>query len=207
MKTNKKTNKKDKSSKIDLKGVANFLFEVGILSKTPRSGLFFLGTGVQSVAEHTLRAVFIAYSLAKLAKVDVSKTIQMALFHDISEARISDLNYIHQKYVERHESKAIDDLVQTLPFGQDIFETLHAYEKRDTKEAMLVKDSDNLEWILTLKEQVDIGNERAMEWIEVAINRLKTEEGKNLAKEIMKTESTEWWFDKKSDWWVNRNKK
>lgn len=196
-----------KKENINLKGVANFLFEVGILSKTPRSGLFFLGTGEQSVAEHTLRVVFIAYSLAKLAKVDISKTIQMALFHDISEARMSDLNYIHQKYVERKESKAVDDLIQTLPFGEDVFNTIQSYEKRDTKEAILVKDADNLEWILTLKEQVDIGNERATDWIERSIQRLKTEEAKKLAKEIMKTESTEWWFDKKSDWWINRNKK
>jgi hypothetical protein len=36
---------------------------------------------------------------------------------------------------------------------------------------------------------------------------LKTDEGKSLAKEIMKTESTEWWFDKKNDWWINRGKK
>ena len=186
-----------KKENINLKGVANFLFEVGILSKTPRSGLFFLGTGEQSVAEHTLRVVFIAYSLAKLAKVDISKTIQMALFHDISEARMSDLNYIHQKYVERKESKAVDDLIQTLPFGEDVFNTIQSYEKRDTKEAVLVKDADNLEWILTLKEQVDIGNERAIDWIERSIQRLKTEEAKKLAKEIMKTESTEWWFDKK----------
>ena len=30
----------------DLKAVADFVYEVGILSKTPRSGLWFLGTGI-----------------------------------------------------------------------------------------------------------------------------------------------------------------
>lgn len=200
--------KKEKVKKNNLKGVANFLFEIGILSKTPRSGLFFLGTGAQSVSEHTLRVVFIAYSLAKLSNnIDTSKVIQMALFHDISEARISDLNYIHQKYVERLENKAVNDLISTLPFGNDIFEILEVYKRKDTKEALIVKDSDNLEWILTLKEQFDIGNTRSLDWIKIAIDRLKTDEGKSLAKEIMKTESTEWWFDKKSEWWINRGKK
>jgi putative hydrolase of HD superfamily len=56
-------------------------------------------------------------------------------------------------------------------------------------------------------EQFDIGNTRSLDWIKIAIDRLKTDEGKSLAKEIMKTESTEWWFDKKNDWWINRGKK
>ena len=50
----------------DLKPVINFLFEVGSLSKNPRSGFHILGTGHQSVAEHTNRAVFIGYALAML---------------------------------------------------------------------------------------------------------------------------------------------
>jgi len=32
--------------------IADFLFEVGMLSRTPRSGYQFLGSGRESVAEH-----------------------------------------------------------------------------------------------------------------------------------------------------------
>ena len=42
--------------------IANFLFEVGMLNKTPRSGYQFLGSGKESVAEHILRTVFVGYS-------------------------------------------------------------------------------------------------------------------------------------------------
>lgn len=198
---------KEKEEK-DLKGIANFLFEVGILSKTPRSGLHFLGTGEQSVSEHLYRVIIIGFILANLnKKADVSKVIEMCIFHDITEARISDLNYIHQKYVERKEHQAIKDLSESFVFGNKIKDILETYEKRDTIEAMLAKDADNLEWILTLKEQVDIGNDRALEWIEKALARLKTDEGKMVSLEIMKTDSNDWWFDKDSDWWINRGKK
>lgn len=200
-----------KTSKQDNKKVANFLFEVGILARTPRSGFHFLGTGNQTVAEHINRVCFIGYMLAMMdGKANLSKVLQMCLFHDISEARISDLNYIHQKYVERKESEAHKDIAASVPFGNNILSIIEEYEERKSRESILVKDADNLEWILALKEEVDTGNTRALSWIKPAILRLKTEEGKALAKEIMTTDSNDWWFDKKSQkskWWVDRKKK
>lgn len=95
----------------DIHRIVDFLYETGILAKTPRSGFFFLGSGEQSVAEHINRVCYIAYSLAKMnGTVDAGKVVQLALFHDISESRISDLNYVHQKYTERLEDKAHQDL-------------------------------------------------------------------------------------------------
>jgi putative hydrolase of HD superfamily len=192
-----------------MKDIANFLFEVGILSKTPRSGFHFLGTGNQSVSEHISRTVFIGYTLASLDKtVDALKVLKMCLLHDLAESRVSDLNYVHQKYVERKEDKAIEDLAKTLPFGDDIQVTLKEYEERKTKEAILAKDADNLDWIISLKEQFDIGNTRAKDWINSAIKRLKTDVAKEIAKEILLTSSDKWWFgDKEDEWWVSRGKK
>src|SRR3989344_3381361 len=181
------------------KDIANFLFEVGMLAKTPRSGFHFLGTGEQSVAEHINRVAFIGYILAHMdGTVDVLKVLKMSLFHDISETRISDLNHIHQKYVERREHSAVKDISDSIPFGQDIFHTLNEYEKRESKEAMIVKDADTLEWILALKEQVDTGNTRALEWMKDGIKRLKTPQGKELSLAIMDTNSNDWWFPENS---------
>ncbi|MBE9594109.1 MAG: HD domain-containing protein, partial [Proteobacteria bacterium] len=44
-----------------MRNIINFLFEIGILKKTPRSGYQFLGTGNESVAEHSFRVAVIAY--------------------------------------------------------------------------------------------------------------------------------------------------
>jgi len=199
--------KKAKITKED--GIVDFLFEAGMLAKTPRSGFFFLGSGSQSIAEHSNRVTYIGYALAQMAgDVDLSKVLQMCMFHDFAEARTSDLNYVHQKYVHSDEHKAMTDLVGTLHFGDKIFNIIKEYEERKTKESLLAKDSDILELILSLKEQYDIGNERANTWIPSAIKRLKTKEGKILGEKIIKTDSDRWWFNDKDDkWWVNRNKK
>ena len=69
-----KKQKAKTGSKADNKKIANFLFEVGILAKTPRSGFHFLGTGEQSVAEHINRVSYIGYILALMdGTVDISK--------------------------------------------------------------------------------------------------------------------------------------
>jgi putative hydrolases of HD superfamily len=177
--------------------IIDFLFEVGILAKTPRSGFFFLGSGDQSVAEHVNRVVYIGFTLGMLTpNVDVGKILKMCLLHDLSETRISDLNYVHQKYTERHEHKAIDDLAKTLPFGNDILELIKEYETRKTLESKLAKDADRLEWLMALKEQYDTGNTRAAAWMPSAL------------KKIIKTDSDRWWSgDREDEWWVSRNKK
>ena len=180
------------------KDVVNFLFEVGILSKTPRSGFHFLGTGNQSVSEHVTRTCFIGYTIAIMdGTVDVSKVLKMCLLHDISETRISDLNHVHQKYVERKEHQAVKDITDSVPFGQDMLETLTEYEERTSKESLIAKDADNLEWILSLKEEFDKGNTRAFKWAEMAVPRLKTVHAQELGKEIMDTDSNAWWFGNK----------
>ncbi len=194
--------------KQDLKPIADFLYEVGILSKTPRSGFHFLGSGKQSVAEHLNRVTYIGYVLATLdGTVDVGEVMKMCLFHDLGEARTSDLNYVHQKYANADEFKAINDLAKTLPFGNELMGIVKDLKERKRAEALIAKDADQIEWILSLKEQVDIGNTRAKTWIPSAVKRLKTKTAKALAEIIVETPSDDWWFSDKADkWWVTRNK-
>jgi putative hydrolase of HD superfamily len=191
----------------DHQPIVNFLFEAGMLQKTPRSGFFFLGSGEQSVAEHTHRVIMIGYTLALLdGKVDTLKILKMCLLHDLPEARTSDFNYVHQKYAKAEEQKAIDDLSQTLPFGDDIKAILAEYNERKSQESLYAKDADQLEHILSLKEQMDIGNTRAQTWIPSGVKRLKTNIAHSLAEKIISTDSDEWWFSHKDDtWWINRN--
>lgn len=193
--------------KKNVKPIVDFLFEVGILSKTPRTGFHFLGSGEQSVSEHINRVVYVGYVLSVMEEnVDTAKILKMCLFHDLAEARTSDLNYVHQKYTESDEYKAISDLAKTLEFGDDIVKTLEEFSAKKSKEAILAKDADQLEWILSLKEETDTGNTRAETWIPSAVKRLKTKSAKVLAKKIIVTNSDDWWFsDKKDSWWVTRD--
>lgn len=188
--------------------IADFVYETGIHSKTPRSGFWFLGSGEQSVAEHLFHTAMITYALANLEpKVDRHKAVLMALFHDIGEGRTSDHNYIHQRYGRLAEANAVEDISKSVPFGGEIFQLFNEEQARETLEARVVKDADQLEWITTLRGEEAKGNEKAKEWIAIAVKRLRTDSGKKLAKYLLKTHPDRWWFDKKDAWFVDRDQK
>lgn len=187
------------------KSIINFFFELGMLKRTPRSGFQFLGTGKESVADHSFRVALIGYTLAQLLEdVDPFKVVSLCLFHDIPEARTGDMNYVNKRYVRVDEKKAISDLAGTLPFGADFEALMKEYREEQTTEAKLAHDADQLELILSLKEENDVGNPYAPQWIHFARMRLKTDMGKELAEEILHTDSTAWWFEGHDHWWHGR---
>jgi len=187
-----------------MKNIVNFLFEIGILKKTPRSGYQFLGTGNESVAEHSFRVAVIGYLLAKNEpKADMQKVVLMSLFHDFHEARTGDHNYVNKRYVTVNENKAVNDLARKLSFGQEIVSLIDEFNSRETIEAQLSQDADQLDFILELKRQRDLGNISAAEWLKYSVKRLITDFAKTLADEIVTTDSSDWWFKKKEELWVN----
>jgi putative hydrolase of HD superfamily len=184
-----------------MRNIANFLFEAGMLKRTPRSGFQFLGSGAESVAEHIFRTSYIGYALGKLAKeVDVDRLVKLCLFHDLPEARTGDLNYVNKKYVEANETK-------TLPFGGEIRELILEFNEGRTEEARLARDADQLEMILALKEYKDLGNKYADEWLEFSLKRLQADAARELASMILETDSSLWWFSDKGNWWVSGGKR
>jgi putative hydrolase of HD superfamily len=187
----------------EMKNIANFLFEAGMLKRTPRTGFQFLGSGAESVAEHIFRTSLIGYTLGQLDDdADAGRVVLLCLFHDIPEARTGDLNYVNKKYVQVDERKAVEDLANTLPFGEDYRSLQEEFMAKKTREALIAHDADQLEMILALKEYKDLGNRYADEWFPVTLKRLQTENAKVLAETIWETDSTRWWFDGDTDWWV-----
>jgi len=178
-----------------VKSVVNLLNEVGMLSHLPRSGFAFLGSGKQSVAEHSFRVTHIAYALARLSKtpVNLEKLLLLCLFHDLPEARIGDLNNVNKRYVKSNEDKVIEELRQKGPLGPEIADYITEFEEQKSNEAILARDADQLEFLLVLKELHDKGSPQAMEWYDRCVNRLKTDEAKQLAETILVTPSDEWW--------------
>src|SRR3990167_10165805 len=154
IKTMPKDNKKNIYDQI-----ANFVYETGIHSKTPRSGFWFVGSGDQSVAEHLFHTAMIGYTLSYLEpKADKNKVILMALVHDIGEGRVSDHNYVHQRYGRLAEAVAVADIARSVPFGKEILKLFEEEQKKKTLEAKLVKDADTLEWMVTLRGEEVKGN-------------------------------------------------
>jgi putative hydrolase of HD superfamily len=188
--------------------IANFLFEVGMLSKTPRSGYQFLGSGKESVAEHVLRTIFVGYALCKMnPALDELRVLKMCALHDLPEARTGDMNYVNKKYVDVDEEKAVRELTADLFFGEEIKAYIDEFNRKETAEALTVRDADQIALILQLKEYGDLGNKYSEEWISYAMQRLCTEAGIKLAEKIIQTDSSSWWFKEKSNWWINGNNK
>ena len=178
-----------------------------MLKKTPRTGYQFLGSGSESVADHSFRMTIIGYILAgEIQGADRNKTVLMCLFHDLHEARTGDQNYVNKQYNTIDEERAISNMTAGLPFGDEISRLAREFNGCESIEASIAKDADQIDLILELKQQKDLGNKYADEWLYYAKKRLINEKSKEMADEILKTDHTEWWFDKKIDLWVNGSK-
>jgi len=189
--------------------IANFLFEVGMLKRTPRSGWQFLaGAAGESVADHSFRVAMIAFVLGRMedAELDADRLLRLALVHDLPEARTGDLNYMNQKYVEVDEARAADDMVRGLPFADELEALLHEYRAEQTRESIVAHDADQLELLLHLVEQRDGGVPNTDDWIPFVLKRLRTTGGRQLARSILDGDSSRWWFDRDSSWWIRGGK-
>jgi putative hydrolase of HD superfamily len=158
------------------------------------------------VAEHVLRTVFVGYTLCKMDdSLDEFRVLKMCFLHDLPEARTGDMNYVNKKYVNVDEEKAVSELTESLFFGDDIKAAIDEFNRKETKESLITRDADQIALILQLKECGDLGNKYSEEWIDFALQRLNTENGKKLAERIIKTDSSQWWFKEKGSWWINAN--
>jgi len=178
-----------------MKKIVDFLFEAGFLKRLRRSGFAYLGSGDESVADHTCRMLFIAYVLGNMVEgVDRERLLKLCLFHDFPEARLGDLNYVNKKYVQPDEKKVLDALATRLPFGEEVAALIMEFESGESLEARLANDADQLDLLLHVKEQQDTGNPRVGPWLENAFARLRTEAARGIARVALETDSTDWWL-------------
>ena len=175
--------------------LARFFLELGVLKRTPRSG--WLLAGIQkpeSVADHGFRTAIIAWVLAEMEKADADKAIKMALLHDLHEARTGDPNMLMKRYGKIDKMQANKDILNESNISDSV-SLLEELEKGESKEAIIIKDADQLELFLqTVEYEVD-GFAEGDKWKHSAIKGLKTESAKNLVKEIEKQDMT-WWYQK-----------
>lgn len=173
--------------------LADFIFETGILSSFKRSGLDFLGSGSQNIASHSFRTAIIGYVLASSSGADISKTVFLCLFHDIPETRTGDINYFQKKYVKKDEKKALKDICRGLECLSDIEKYVTEFNDGTSQEALFARDADCLELIFSLKEELDKGNPQALDWINGALKRLVTKEGRKIAEAAIDKKYYDWW--------------
>lgn len=142
-----------------------FLFEVGSMGNMPRGWRQHLAMDCASNLEHSFRVALIALMLARKEGVkDEEKVLKMALLHDLAETRTSDLSYVQKVYGTMDEDRALADL-----FAGTVLEYLREsvikeYEERKSPESRIVKDADNLDIDIELKELEERGSKLREKW-------------------------------------------
>ena len=174
-----------------------YIFEAGMLKKVKRSGWWTEGiTNPESVAEHCFRTAIIAFILAKIegkSDATANKICTAAVFHDMHETRLSDLNKLTLTYlndVEKIHKKIEEHQLQNLP--SEIRTSISHVLNLSGAEFTLLKDADYLECAFQAKEYAEAGNSGTGKWIDQIAKKLKTKSAKSLISKIKKTSARSW---------------
>lgn len=175
----------------------DFLFEIGSLRNVPRAWQQVLTGKVQNISEHIFRTAMIGWIIAVAEKADVSKVIKMCLIHDIAESRVSDISFMHRDYVTRHEKLAETHVFQDTILEKEALALLREYNDRKSLEAKIVKDADNMDCDLELKELARIGDSAAVSMQKdhrhiIRAKKLYTKSARKMWDEIQKTDPNAW---------------
>ncbi len=194
-----KSHAKKNSKPVDPHTAAlNFFAEAGLLKRVKRSGWWVAGIeDPESVAEHSFRCAVIAYYIAHCEGVDPFKTVTMALFNDIHEARINDLHKMGHYYIEFRdaEKKVFADQMMGLnpKVKKEMGQLRGAYEGQACRESVVARDADILECLVQAKEYVDNGYPVAKTFFKRAPDHLKTKTARALWKKLQRWDSHAWW--------------
>lgn len=199
---NKKNLKRSSRNKNDLPNDAlaalNFFAEAGLLKRIKRSGWWVAGIDdPETVAEHSFRTAVIAFYMAHVEGVDPYKTMTMALFNDIHEARINDLHKMGHYYIEfRHAEKKVF-LDQVKDLHPDVNRSLSSirddYDTQKTNESIVARDADILECLIQAKEYYENGHLTAKKFFQIAPGHLRTKTAQRLWEHFQTWDSHDWW--------------
>lgn len=123
----------------------------------------------ESVADHTFGVVYWAWYVitSQAPDADPCRVLQMALVHDLHEARLGDLDAIQQALlgndaIRQGELRAIRELVDEMP-GQlgIVYAGLMAeFLAGETEAAKIVADCDYIDFLSTLLAYLPTGNQQ-----------------------------------------------
>lgn len=178
--------------------IVRYIFEAGMLKRVARSGWWAEKVKQpESVAEHSFRTAVIAFMLARMEGLDdngARRLCTAAVFHDMHEARLLDLNKITARYIAvgaKLETRVESDQAKGMP--PELRDALLGTRNLSAGGQAILKDADYLECAFQAKEYADIGHKGAESWIESIDGRLKTKSARKLLARMRKTDSNSWW--------------
>lgn len=184
--------------------IADFIFELSVLKRLPRSGSFIAGvTNPDTVGEHVFRAAEIAFILAELEGADGERAAFLTLVHDNGEARINDHHRIMNRYFDAGdaEARAFVDQTKRLPekIGNKFRSAFAEFEARETLEAKCAKDADLLELAFQCKEFVERGYAGKQAWLDAIEHEFLTGSAKAIFAALVEKSADDWWRELKKE--------
>lgn len=174
-----------------------FLYEIGSLRNVPRGWRQHLGMDCASDLEHTMRVVFLALILGRReGGADEAKILKMALVHDLPETRVSDHSIVQKVYVTNiDEERAAADMFGDTDI-QDYVDVFKEFEDRECIEAKIVKDADNLDIEIELRELDEMGSKLPEKWKsfrqKVRDEKLYTQAAKDMWDALQTSDPASW---------------
>jgi putative hydrolases of HD superfamily len=143
-----------------IKEMILFLKETNKLKVTDRYKSTLDEVG-DTVAEHSWRLGLMTFLIANQFNIEmnVGHAIQLALVHDLAEAKTDDIDVYQQ--ITKHistlqkataEDKAMQEMTDGFSFGDEVYKLWEEYEKQETKESQFIKALDKIEALLHLSE-------------------------------------------------------
>ncbi|MBI4896009.1 MAG: HD domain-containing protein [Candidatus Aenigmarchaeota archaeon] len=179
------------------KKMLQLLFELGVLSRTPRTGPYHIGiTNQETIAAHSFRSTALAYFIAQEEGADANHVLKMSLVHDFPETRLLNQTFVQGQYYSTKEKSntALADQLRDLKGSAELQQAFAEWKKQETKESHVVHDANLLEALIEAKEYMQQGITIMERWFLDKKKDLKTKTGKKLydclAKEIIY-----WWKD------------
>jgi putative hydrolase of HD superfamily len=133
------------------------MFELGILSRTPRSGPYHVGiTDHETSAAHSFRTSALAYFIAKEEGADENRVLKMCLIHDFPETRLLNQTFIQKEFysVDNRTKDVLSKQLRNLKGSDELIELFEEFSKGESKEAKIVKDANTLEALVEAKEYI-----------------------------------------------------
>lgn len=141
--------------------LVSLFLEATTLKRMPRTGWGMRGVPhVESVAEHSFGVAFVSLVLVEALQgegrygpLDREKVLIMALLHDLSEVRLTDLpstavRLIPEQVKSEAEAQALAELLAPLPDSGHLRELWQEFEDHLSPEGRLVRDVDKLEMMV-----------------------------------------------------------
>ncbi len=133
----------------ELQDALKFIENIDSLKNTYRKCLIMSGQREESTAEHSFSLAMSVLCLSQFSnqKIDVTKTVKMALFHDLAEALLGD-TFHYDKNTKPQETSEGDALKQilspiaTTELSTEIYELWNEFENGNSSEAVFLRGLD-----------------------------------------------------------------